>query len=70
LNAANEIAVELFLDGRLGFMAIPRVIEKTMEAHAVEEVAALAVVRRVDAWARVQAREVARELELNGLRSV
>jgi 1-deoxy-D-xylulose-5-phosphate reductoisomerase len=70
LNAANEVAVELFLEGRLGFMGIPHVIEKTMDAHAVEEVATLRVVRRVDAWARAQAREVARELELNGLRSV
>jgi 1-deoxy-D-xylulose-5-phosphate reductoisomerase len=70
LNAANEVAVELFLEGRLGFMGIPRVIEKTMDAHAVEEVATLAVVRRVDAWARAQARDAARELELNGLRSV
>ena len=70
LNAANEVAVELFLEGRLGFMGIPRVIEKTIDAHAVEEVATLQVVRRVDAWARTQARELARELELNGLRSV
>jgi 1-deoxy-D-xylulose-5-phosphate reductoisomerase len=69
LNAANEIAVELFLAGKLGFMDIPRVIEKTMDAHAVEEVSTLAVVRRVDGWAREQARHAATELELNGLRS-
>ncbi len=70
LNAANEVAVELFLNGRLGFMGIPRVIERTMDAHKVEQVSTLAVVRRVDAWARDQARNAARELELNGLRSV
>ena len=34
LNAANEVAVEAFLDGKLGFTAIPRVIERTMDAHA------------------------------------
>ena len=33
LNAANEMAVEAFLEGKLGFTAIPRVIEKTMDAH-------------------------------------
>lgn len=33
LNAANEVAVDGFLEGRIGFMDIPRVIRKTMEAH-------------------------------------
>jgi 1-deoxy-D-xylulose-5-phosphate reductoisomerase len=64
LNAANEVAVEEFLDGKLGFMAIPRVIEKAMNAHDVSRVSSLQVVRNVDAWAREYARETARELEL------
>ena len=67
LNAANEIAVELFLEGKLGFMAIPRVIKRTMDAHQVEGVSTLEVVRRADAWARVQARTLAGELELNSV---
>ena len=65
LNAANEIAVEYFLDGKLGFMAIPRVIQKTMDEHDVENVTTLDVVRRVDAWARKSARHTAQALELN-----
>ena len=64
LNAANEVAVEAFLDGKLGFTAIPQVIERTMNDHAVEGVSALEVVRRVDGWAREQARGLARTLEL------
>jgi 1-deoxy-D-xylulose-5-phosphate reductoisomerase len=64
LNAANEVAVEAFLDGKLGFTAIPRVIERVMDAHEVEDMSALHVVRRVDAWAREYARGMARELEL------
>jgi 1-deoxy-D-xylulose-5-phosphate reductoisomerase len=64
LNAANEVAVDAFLDGKLGFTAIPRVIEKTMNAHQVEHVSTLEVVRRVDRWARDYARDMARELEL------
>ena len=64
LNAANEVAVDGFLEGKLGFMAIPQVIEKTMNAHEVERVSTLEVVRRVDGWARGRARELARELEL------
>ena len=31
LNAANEVAVHAFLDGRLAFMGIPAVIERTLE---------------------------------------
>src|SRR4051812_24899895 len=64
LNAANEVAVETFLDGRMAFPAIPRLIEMTMNAHAVQRVSTLDVVRAVDGWARSQARELARELEL------
>jgi len=31
LNAANEVAVERFLDGSISFPSIPRVIEQTLE---------------------------------------
>ena len=64
LNAANEVAVEVFLDGKLGFTAIPRVIEKTMNVHSVERVSTIDTVRRVDRWARTQALDEARALEL------
>ncbi|HZJ30412.1 MAG TPA: 1-deoxy-D-xylulose-5-phosphate reductoisomerase [Vicinamibacterales bacterium] len=64
LNAANEVAVEAFLDGKLGFTAIPRVIEKTMNTHEIERVATIDTVRRVDRWARQQAHDAARALEL------
>jgi 1-deoxy-D-xylulose-5-phosphate reductoisomerase len=64
LNAANEVAVAGFLDGRIGFTAIPELIERTMEAHAPAEVATLTAVRAVDAWAREHAQEIARGLRL------
>jgi len=64
LNAANEVAVGRFLDGRIGFPAIAQVIEQTMAAHRAVEVATLSSVRRVDAWAREHALEAAREVEL------
>ena len=63
LNAANEVAVTSFLEGRLGFTGISDVIAQTMDAHTPEPAASLAEVRRVDAWARAHASEVARELE-------
>ena len=64
LNAANEVAVSSFLEGRIGFSDIPRVIEAAMDAHAPEAAASLADVRRVDRWAREHAVEQTSELEL------
>ena len=64
LNAANEVAVGAFLDRKLGFMAIPRVILKTMDAHTAEPVSTLQAVRCADQWAREYAHDAARELEL------
>ncbi len=64
LNAANEVAVALFLDGRIGFTAIASIIEQTMEAHEPAGVTTLAEVRSVNAWARDYSREVARGVEL------
>jgi 1-deoxy-D-xylulose-5-phosphate reductoisomerase len=64
LNAANEVAVALFLDGRLGFTSIPDVIGRTMDEHVPAEVATLAEVRAVDSWARQCSQEIARGLEL------
>jgi 1-deoxy-D-xylulose-5-phosphate reductoisomerase len=63
LNAANEVAVEAFLAGRLGFTAIPVLIERAMAAHAAASVASLSEVRRVDAWARAYSQELSRTLE-------
>jgi 1-deoxy-D-xylulose-5-phosphate reductoisomerase len=65
LNAANEVAVEAFLEGRLGFTGIARVIEQTMGAHTVEHASTLALVRQVDGWARDFARSATAGLKLS-----
>jgi 1-deoxy-D-xylulose-5-phosphate reductoisomerase len=65
LNAANEVAVARFLEGRLGFHGIAQVIRSTMDAHRPLQVTTLKEVRAVDTWARLQALELAREVELN-----
>ena len=55
LNAANEVAVAAFLEGRLAFPAIPAVIEEVLDAGADRPAAApdsLAGVRELDRWAR------------------
>jgi 1-deoxy-D-xylulose-5-phosphate reductoisomerase len=59
LNAANEIAVAEFLEGRIGFTAIPRVIAETLDAHRPCHVSTIAEVRNVDRWARDHARQIA-----------
>jgi 1-deoxy-D-xylulose-5-phosphate reductoisomerase len=52
LNAANEVAVAAFLEGRLGFLGIPRVIEAALERHVNRPAEALAAVLEADRWAR------------------
>jgi 1-deoxy-D-xylulose-5-phosphate reductoisomerase len=65
LNAANEIAVARFLEGRLAFTAIPQVIERTMDAHKAAQVSTLEEVRAVDRWARQYSQQVASGVQLN-----
>jgi 1-deoxy-D-xylulose-5-phosphate reductoisomerase len=64
LNAANEVAVASYLEERISFVSIPRVIEQAMDAHSGAVVNTLEAVREVDAWARVYSQNAARELEL------
>ena len=63
LNAANEVAVAAFLEGRLRFPAISDVIGAAMDAHTPSPVDTLAAVRAVDTWARAHAVELVREVE-------
>ena len=56
LNAANEIAVESFLDGKIAFLDIPALIDKSMEAHKPHPVETIEMVMEADRWARKTAR--------------
>jgi 1-deoxy-D-xylulose-5-phosphate reductoisomerase len=65
LNAANEVVVQAFLDGRIQFLRIPDVIEEVLDAlpdfgtmHNLEAITA------ADAWAREEAGRRAREAAL------
>ena len=64
LNAANEEAVEAFLDSRLSFPGIPQVIERTMAAHRPESGVSIEVVREVDRWAHEFSRGLIASVEL------
>ena len=48
MNAANEIAVESFLKGRISFVQIAEVIERTMEAHSSHDLNSIEEVLRAD----------------------
>jgi 1-deoxy-D-xylulose-5-phosphate reductoisomerase len=55
LNAANEVAVQAFLEGRIGFLAIAEMIEKVMSAGNFYEPIDIAAVKSADAEARAVA---------------
>jgi 1-deoxy-D-xylulose-5-phosphate reductoisomerase len=57
LNAANEAAVDRFLNGEIGFLDIPRACRAVLDHHTFDARPALDGLWKVDAWAR---REVAR----------
>ena len=59
LNAADEVAVQAFLDGRIGFTAIPEVVEKCLTWLGDEPVESVDDVYACDDEARKFAREAA-----------
>ena len=65
LNAANEQAVALFLEERIHFLEIPRLIEQACERHVVDlrSDPSLETVLEVDGWARRQVLEAASRVE-------
>src|SRR5688572_8520201 len=52
LNAANEVAVSAFLQRRIGFLAIPALVEDTLAALPSTPATSLEVLRHADAQAR------------------
>jgi 1-deoxy-D-xylulose-5-phosphate reductoisomerase len=58
LNAANEVAVAAFLDGRLGWLAIPEVLKSTLTRHDGEPASSVDAVIAADQRARQEARQV------------
>jgi 1-deoxy-D-xylulose-5-phosphate reductoisomerase len=52
LCAADEVAVELFLDNKIAFTHIPRIVEKMLEQHDNITRPSLEEILAADAWAR------------------
>ncbi|HEY8802558.1 MAG TPA: 1-deoxy-D-xylulose-5-phosphate reductoisomerase [Candidatus Dormibacteraeota bacterium] len=57
LNAANEVAVELFLNGLLRFVDIVPAVRSCVDAAAVDHEVSLPAIMAADAWARAYVRE-------------
>jgi 1-deoxy-D-xylulose-5-phosphate reductoisomerase len=55
LNAANEVAVGAFLDGRVRLTDIPEIIRRTLEAHQIRPSASLEAILVADREARARA---------------
>src|SRR6266540_1742194 len=58
LNAANEVAVEAFLEGRIRFPEIATLIERTMDLHQPHRFGTIEDVLCADLWGREKAREI------------
>ena len=64
LNASNEVAVAGFLDGRLGFLDIPRVVAETLEKMPSGVIGSVDDVLSIDAAARQVAKEIMSDTRL------
>ena len=58
LNAANEVAVEAFLEGKIGFLEIPAIIESVRSQIPCEPAPSLAIIRDLDRQARRLSKEL------------
>jgi 1-deoxy-D-xylulose-5-phosphate reductoisomerase len=58
LSAANEVAVRYFLDEKIGFLDIPRVLKVVMDAHLPVSLKTIDDALKADFWARREAEKV------------
>lgn len=58
ISAANEVAVDAYLNGRIGFLDIERIVGTVLEKMPVARLTDLDVVREADEAARAKAREM------------
>ena len=55
MNAANEVAVAAFLDKKISFLDIPRIVEEVLNKNQPKEFSSLDDVFAADKWARTEA---------------
>jgi 1-deoxy-D-xylulose-5-phosphate reductoisomerase len=62
LNAANEVAVMAFLEGKIGLIQIPEVVAAVLDEHDAAQVVSEVSLTRADRWARGRAAEIIESL--------
>ena len=60
MNGANEVAVEAFLSGQIGFTDIVKTVGRVMELHAARPADTLEAVIEADGWSRKEAQSLIR----------
>ncbi len=63
LNAANEIAVNAFLNAKISFIEIAEIVSMTMEAHDIHSNPRLADIINADAWARKESTDLIKNIK-------
>ena len=58
LNASNEVAVQAFLDKRIPFLGIARLVDRVMQEHELAPAKELQAILAADTWARQRTEEI------------
>ena len=59
MNAANEVAVMAFLEGKIPLTRIVEIVQTVVDEHEPSGVLSIVQIERADAWARQRAAEIA-----------
>jgi len=65
LNASNEVAVEAFLLGKISFMQIPELIEKTLFKAEAADVNSVEHILEIDNLARIETNKILKKLQIS-----
>jgi 1-deoxy-D-xylulose-5-phosphate reductoisomerase len=58
MNAANEVAVMAFLDGKISLTRVVEIVQTVVDEHEPASVVSIVSIERADAWARERAAEI------------
>jgi len=63
LNAANEVAVEAFLNNGIAYHEIAQIIQSVLDTHQPQKASDLETILKADAWARQEAQMLSRSAD-------
>jgi 1-deoxy-D-xylulose-5-phosphate reductoisomerase len=61
MNAANEVAVMAFLEGKIALTRIVEIVQTIVDEHEPASVVSIVNIERTDRWARQRAAEIIEE---------